>query len=38
MYYFENKSLAEIGISYGVTREAVRQNIKRALDSIKNLV
>lgn len=38
LYYFENKSLAEIGESYGVTREAVRQNIKRALTSIKNLV
>lgn len=38
MYYFESKSLAEIGLHYGVTREAIRQNIKRALDSIKNLV
>ena len=38
MYYFENKSLAEIGDIYGVTREAVRQNIKRALTNIKNLV
>jgi RNA polymerase sigma factor (sigma-70 family) len=38
MYYFEDKSLAEIGLHYGVTREAIRQNIKRALASIKNLV
>ena len=38
MYYFEDKSLAEIGEVYGVTREAVRQNIKRALTNIKNLV
>lgn len=38
LYYFENKSLAEIGGMYGVTREAIRQNIKRALTSIKNLV
>ena len=38
MYYFEDKSLAEIGSHYGVTREAIRQNIKRALASIKNLV
>lgn len=38
MYYFEDKSLAEIGSYYGVTREAIRQNIKRALVSIKNLV
>jgi RNA polymerase sigma factor (sigma-70 family) len=38
MYYFENKSLAEIGKQYGVTREAIRQNIKRAINNIKNLV
>jgi len=37
MYYFENKSLAEIGKSYGVTREAIRQSIKRALNSIRAL-
>jgi RNA polymerase sigma factor (sigma-70 family) len=38
MYYFENKSLAEIGSVYGVTREAIRQNIKRAITHIKDLV
>jgi len=38
MYYFENKSLSEIGKHYGVTREAIRQSIKRALNSIKTLV
>lgn len=38
LYYFENKSLAEIGVLYGVTREAVRQNIKRALNNIRSLV
>lgn len=38
MYYFDNMSLAEIGSKYGVTREAVRQNIKRAITSIQNLV
>ncbi len=37
MYYFENKSLAEIGKEYGVTREAIRQSIKRALSSIRTL-
>lgn len=37
MYYFENKSLAEIGKEYGVTREAIRQSIKRALNSIRTL-
>lgn len=38
MYYFEDKSLADIGRVYGITREAVRQNIKRAIDSIRSLV
>lgn len=38
MYYFENKSLAEIGKAYGVTREAIRQSIKRALSSIRTLI
>lgn len=38
LYYFENKSLAEIGLIYGVTREAIRQNIKRALNNIRSLV
>jgi RNA polymerase sigma factor (sigma-70 family) len=37
MYYFEKKSLSEIGKIYGVTREAIRQNIKRAINSIKTL-
>lgn len=37
MYYFENKSLAEIGKVYGVTREAIRQSIKRAINSIRTL-
>lgn len=36
MYYFEDKTLSEIGQVYGVSREAVRQNIKRGLDIIKN--
>jgi RNA polymerase sigma factor (sigma-70 family) len=38
MYFYENKSLAQIGETYGVTREAIRQNIKRAIHNIKNLV
>ena len=37
MYYFEDKTLSEIGKVFGVSREAVRQNIKRGLESIKNL-
>lgn len=36
MYYFQNKTLSDIGKSFGVSREAVRQNIKRALDIIKS--
>lgn len=37
MYYFEDKTLSEIGKQFGVSREAVRQNIKRGLETIKNL-
>lgn len=35
MYYFEDKTLSEIGKVFGVSREAVRQNIKRGLETIK---
>lgn len=38
LYYFENKTLSEIGKIYGVSREAVRQNIKRGLDLIRECV
>lgn len=37
MYYFEDRTLSYIGKKFGVSREAVRQNIKRGLESIKNL-
>jgi RNA polymerase sigma factor (sigma-70 family) len=37
-YYFENKTLSEIGQEYGVTREAIRQNIQKGLHKIKNYV
>ncbi len=37
MYYFEDKTLSEIGKVYGVSREAVRQNIKRGLDLLRKL-
>ena len=37
MYYFEDKTLSEIGKTFGVSREAVRQNIKRGLEIIKKL-
>jgi RNA polymerase sigma factor (sigma-70 family) len=35
MYYFDDLTLSEIGKNFGVSREAVRQNIKRGLDLIK---
>lgn len=35
LYYFEDKTLTEIGKVYGVSREAIRQNIKRSIDIIK---
>lgn len=35
-YYFEDKTLLEIGNKYGVTREAIRQNIQKALNNIRN--
>ena len=38
LYYIENQTLSTIGKKYGVSREAVRQNIKRAIDSIKQFV
>lgn len=37
-YYFEDKTLSEIGKEYGVTREAIRQNIQKGLNNIKNYV
>lgn len=36
MYYLENHTLSYIGKQFGVSREAVRQNIKRALDIIRS--
>lgn len=35
MYFFEDMTLNDIGKVYGVTREAVRQNIKKAIDLFK---
>lgn len=37
MYYYEDRTLSYIGKEFGVSREAVRQNIKRGLESIRNL-
>jgi hypothetical protein len=37
-YYFDDKTLSEIGKSFGVTREAVRQNIQKGLSKIREYV
>lgn len=37
-YYFNDKTLLEIGNKYGVTREAVRQNIQKGLSKIREYV
>jgi RNA polymerase sigma factor (sigma-70 family) len=36
MYYLDNLTLSAIGKKFGVSREAIRQNIKRAIDIIKS--
>lgn len=36
MYYFEDQTLGQIGETYNVSREAIRQNIKRAIEIIKS--
>ncbi len=35
LYYFKDQTLAQIGKVFSISREAVRQNIKRAFDSIR---
>lgn len=35
LYYFEEKTLSEIGKIFGVTREAIRQNIQKGLARIR---
>jgi RNA polymerase sigma factor (sigma-70 family) len=35
MYYFDDETLSSIGDKFGVSREAVRQNIKRGLELIR---
>ena len=37
-YYFEEKTLLQIGKEYGVTREAIRQNIQKGLNRIRSYV
>lgn len=36
LYYLENYTLSQIGKKFGVSREAVRQNIKRAIEIIRS--
>ena len=38
LYYFENYTFDRIGKKYGVTREAVRQGLNKALDTIRSMV
>lgn len=38
MYYYDNKTLADIGREFSVTREAVRQNIQKAINTIRESV
>ena len=35
MYYIEDMTLSEIGKKFGVSREAIRQNLKRAIEHIR---
>lgn len=37
LYYFENQTFAEIGKRFSITREAIRQGIKKALEKIRNM-
>lgn len=37
-YYYNDKTLAKIGQDFGVTREAVRQNIQKGINKIKQYV
>lgn len=37
-YYYEDKTLSDIGKEFGVTREAVRQNIQKGLSKIREYV
>ena len=38
LYYFENYTFEKIGKKYGITREAVRQGLNKAIDTIRSLV
>lgn len=38
LYYFQGLTLSEIGKKYGVTREAIRQNLLKGIKSIQSYV
>lgn len=38
LYYFKGMTLSEIGKVYGVTREAIRQNLLKGIEAIKSYV
>lgn len=38
LYYLEDMTFAQIGKKFNITREAVRQNIKKSLEKIRSLV
>lgn len=38
LYYFENHTFDKIGKKYGITREAVRQGLNKAIDLIRSVV
>ena len=38
MYYYDSRTLESIGKEFNITKEAVRQNIIKAITNIKNVV
>lgn len=38
MYFFENKTFADIGKEFNITREAVRQGIKKSIEKIREII
>ena len=37
LYYFEDYTFDKIGKKYGITREAVRQGLNKAINTIRDL-
>ena len=38
LYYFEGLTFEKIGKKYGITREAVRQGLNKAMDIIREFI